>query len=172
MIRSTSQPNVDRNSDLACIEQKVKECITKANRFFGHAFSMPTYNFKQRGKAAGTAHLQRNELRFNAFMYQQRPDEFLNSVVPHEVAHIIVYQIYGLSVRPHGKEWQAVMRKVYNLSPDRTHTFDVPPPKQSFQYQCDCQTHQFTKLRHNKTLRGTEYICKRCHCILKFVSEK
>ncbi|MBR7888432.1 SprT family zinc-dependent metalloprotease [Marinomonas sp. A79] len=172
MTTASSSLSYDQAQDLALIEQKVAECMSKANVFFGHRFKMPSYNLKQRGRAAGTAHLHKNELRFNHFMFRQHPDQFLQSVVPHEVAHIIVFQIYGNSVKPHGKEWQAVMRKVYDQSPDRTHTFDVPPPKQSFQYQCDCQTHQFSKLRHNKALRGTEYICKRCRCVLKFVSKK
>ena len=97
--------------------------------FFGTTFKRSTCNLKQRGKAAGTAHLQKNELRFNYFMYQQNPAEFLNSVVPHEVAHIVVYQIYGNSVKPHGKEWQAVMFRVFGIRPNRTHTFDVPPQK-------------------------------------------
>lgn len=152
------------------VQHQVAVCMAKADGFFRQEFRYPKVNFKQKGRAAGTAHLYKNELRFNFFMYQQDPSLFINTVVPHEVAHIIVHQIYGRHVKPHGKEWQAVMKKVYNLEPNRTHNFDVPPPKQAFTYQCQCQNHIFTQQRHNRVLKGTEYICKLCKSRLHFLS--
>ncbi|GAB3475957.1 SprT family zinc-dependent metalloprotease [Marinomonas epiphytica] len=144
------------------IETKVASCFDQADDFFKGRFRRPTVSLKQRGRAAGTAYLHTNQVRFNLFMFQQSPEKFLAEVVPHEVAHIIVYQIYGSGVSPHGQEWRAVMKKVFDLTPARTHDFDVPPPKQSFTYQCGCQTHLFTKRRHNYALQGRQYICKKC----------
>jgi len=158
---------LSKDDHLEVVTREVLLCFDKADAFFKHQFKRSTCNFKQRGRAAGTAHLQKNEVRFNHFMYQQNEDLFLKTVVPHEVAHIIVFQIYGSAVKPHGKEWQAVMLKVYGLYPDRTHTFDTPPPKQVFLYSCDCQLHEFTKRRHTRVESGSEYICKRCHSILR-----
>ncbi|WP_231908865.1 SprT family zinc-dependent metalloprotease [Marinomonas sp. TW1] len=158
-----------RDSEIVELQNKVERCFELAEVFFNHKFCHSHCNFKQRGRAAGTAHLQKNELRFNHFMYQQNPVEFLKTVVPHEVAHIIVYQIYGTSVRPHGKEWQAVMKKVYQLSPNRTHMFDVPPLKNSYLYACACRQHEFTKRRHSRAQKGVEYICKECHSSLSFL---
>ncbi len=157
---------------LAYVFDRVNQCFTTADTFFGAKFKRSSCNFKQKGKAAGTAHLQKNELRFNLFMYQQDPTAFLSQVVPHEVAHIVVYQIYGNSVKPHGKEWQAVMFKVYGIRPSRTHTFDVPPQKNSYEYRCACQKHDFSKQRHTRAQRGTEYICKKCRSSLQFVTKK
>lgn len=152
------------------IIESVNLCFDKADVFFGNKFKRSDCNFKQRGRAAGTAHLQKNEIRFNHFMYQQDPKIFISTVVPHEVAHIIVFQIYGSTVKPHGKEWQAVMMKVYGIRPDRTHTFNTPPPKEIYLYQCECQQHDFTKQRHTKVLRGAQYICKNCKSSLQFIS--
>jgi SprT protein len=154
---------------LNIIIDKANVCFNQANTFFGHEFIPATCNLKQRGKAAGTAHLQKNELRFNHFMYQQNPEEFVSTVVPHEVAHIIVYQIYGDTVRPHGKEWQAVMQKVYGIRPSRTHSFDVPPQKQPYEYHCSCQKHHFSKRRHTRAQQGVEYVCRGCRSTLQFV---
>tara|TARA_R110001599_G_scaffold65833_3_gene185718 strand:- start:1714 stop:2226 length:513 start_codon:yes stop_codon:yes gene_type:complete len=154
---------------LNIIIDKANVCFNQANTFFGHEFITATCNLKQRGKAAGTAYLQKNELRFNHFMYQQNPEEFVSTVVPHEVAHIIVYQIYGDTVRPHGKEWQAVMQKVYGIRPSRTHSFDVPPQKQSYEYHCSCQKHHFSKRRHTRAQQGVEYVCRGCRSTLQFV---
>ncbi|WP_409419492.1 SprT family zinc-dependent metalloprotease [Marinomonas sp. RS-M-Aa-14] len=167
--QTTSSDEIDA---LQHVSEQAKQCFATADAFFGTTFKRSVCNFKQRGKAAGTAHLQKNELRFNYFMYQQNPTEFLNSVVPHEVAHMVVYQIYGNSVKPHGKEWQAVMFKVFGIRPNRTHTFDVPPQKNSYEYYCACQKHHFSKQRHTRAQKGTEYICKKCHCSLKFLSKK
>ncbi|WP_421852045.1 SprT family zinc-dependent metalloprotease [Marinomonas sp.] len=156
---------------LSIVIQKTNECFDKADVFFGNRFKRSACNLKQRGRAAGTAHLHKNELRFNQFMYQQNPVEFLDTVVPHEVAHIIVFQIYGNTVKPHGKEWQAVMLKVYGIRPSRTHTFDVPPQKQAYEYHCSCQKHQFTKQRHTRVQKGVEYICKKCRTTLQFINK-
>ncbi|TYL47863.1 SprT-like domain-containing protein [Marinomonas sp. IMCC 4694] len=153
---------------LALIYQKMEVCFRCADTFFGHKFALATCNFKLKGKAAGMAYLQKNELRFNRFMYEQTPTVFLNTVIPHEVAHLVVFQIYGLSVKPHGKEWQAVMLKVYGLKPDRTHTFEVPPQKNVFGYRCSCKEHLFSKHRHTKAKKGVEYMCKNCRSSLQF----
>lgn len=153
---------------LNAVVEEVNACFDVADKFFHHGFKRSSCNFKQKGKAAGTAHLQKNEMRFNLFMYEQNPKEFLQTVVPHEVAHIIVYQIYGSHVKPHGKEWQAVMIKVFGIQPNRTHCFDVPPPKKSYEYVCQCSTYPFTQRRHNRVQKGAEYICKNCRSKLQF----
>ena len=172
MSLTSRQTSLNYEEDvLSVIIQKANHCFDKADAFFGNRFKRSICNLKQRGRAAGTAHLQKNELRFNHFMYQQNPVEFLDTVVPHEVAHIIVFQIYGNTVKPHGKEWQAVMLKVYGIRPSRTHTFDVPPQKQVYEYRCSCQQHQFTKQRHTRAQRGVEYICKGCRSTLQFISK-
>lgn len=168
-LELTTQEN--KADALSHIIDKANDCFDKADEFFSNKFKRPTCNLKQRGRAAGTAHLQKNELRFNLFMYQQNPTEFINTVVPHEVSHLIVFQIYGNSVRPHGKEWQAVMRKVYGIPPSRTHTFETPPQKQPYAYRCSCQKHQFSKQRHNRAQKGVEYICKGCKTNLQFIGE-
>ncbi len=151
------------------ISQQVSICFDKADLFFKGRFKRPSMNLKQRGKAAGTAYLEKNELRFNLYMYEQDPAKFLQTVVPHEVAHLIVHQIYSRQASAHGKEWRAVMEKVFDTPAERTHTFKVKPPKVSFHYACDCQTHIFSKQRHNRALKGTQYLCKLCKRNLEFV---
>lgn len=167
---SVSQKNHVAPDVMNSVIESVNLCFDKADAFFNNRFKRASCNFKQRGRAAGTAHLQKNEIRFNYFMYQQDPNRFIDTVIPHEVAHIIVFQIYGSTVKPHGKEWQAVMMKVYGIKPDRTHTFDTPPPKEIYQYHCECQQHDFTKRRHTRAQGGVQYICKNCNSKLFFSS--
>ena len=74
-------------------------------------------------------------------------------MVPHELAHLIVYQVFG-RVKPHGQEWQAVMTQLFNLPADTCHQFDVESVQgKMFAYQCECQTHYLTIRRHNRIQR-------------------
>lgn len=151
------------------VEEKIDQCIHQAERYFQVRLVKPVFNFNQRGRTAGTAYLQKNEMRFNAFMLTQDPDKFIEQVVPHEVAHLVVYQIYGAKPRPHGPEWVAIMEHLFNVEAERTHTFDVPKPKNLYLYQCGCQTHEFTAHRHGRVKRGTQYLCKLCKEPLVFL---
>ncbi|MFD1383967.1 SprT family zinc-dependent metalloprotease [Rhodanobacter aciditrophus] len=156
----------------AKITAKIAHCIQLAERYFKIKLVVPTFNFKQRGRTAGTAYLQTNEMRFNLFMLKQDCEKFIEQVVPHEVAHLVVFQVYGSRPKPHGPEWTAIMEHLFNVEADRTHDFDVPSPKRLFIYQCDCQTHEFTAHRHGRAKRGTQYLCKRCKGHLAFVRAK
>lgn len=150
---------------------KVEECIRQANRFFDIRLPVPECNFRQKGRSAGTAYLQKHEVRFNYFMYQQDPDRFLDTVVPHEVAHLVVYQLFGTDVKPHGVEWQRVMEHVFGVEPERTHKFQTPPPKKSYPYRCQCQRHELSSQRHSRAKKGTQYICKMCRTTLSYLHE-
>ncbi|MBM6549921.1 SprT family zinc-dependent metalloprotease [Marinomonas ostreistagni] len=154
------------------VEQKIQQCLTQAQRYFKVTLKAPSFNFKQRGRSAGTAYLQRNEMRFNAYMLAQDPQKFIDNVVPHEVAHIVVHQIYGAKVRPHGREWTAVMEHLFNVEAARTHDFDVPKARNLYLYRCHCQAHEFTAHRHGRATRGTQYICRACGSALHFVKKK
>lgn len=149
--------------DKKALQVKGEDCFTLAECFFERSFQRPSYLFNQRGKSAATAHLQRNLIKFNAILFKQNKEEFLQQVVAHEVAHLVVYQQYG-KVRPHGKEWQMVMRNVFNCPANTTHSLDISDViGQQFSYQCQCSSHQLSIRRHNKILKGARYICKKCN---------
>ncbi|SBT18681.1 Protein SprT [Marinomonas gallaica] len=166
MSSVVNHKNVER------IENKISDCLNRAERYFKIGLQRPSFNFKQRGRTAGTAYLQRNEMRFNTYMLQQDPDKFIDHVVPHELAHIVVYQVFGSKVRPHGKEWIAVMEHLFDVEASRTHDFDVPKPRNLFLYQCACQVHEFTAHRHGRAVKGTQYVCRYCRKNLNFLKKK
>lgn len=153
-----------------CIEDKALACVDLANRYFNISMSYPVVKLNQRGKAAGTAYLMRNEVRFNYHMYCQNPQLFVDRVVPHEIAHLIVYHLYGNTVRPHGKQWQNVMQDVFGVPAERTHNFTPAPPKNVFTYQCACQTHELSIRRHKRILQGGQYVCKLCKSALVIIN--
>ncbi len=154
------------------VEAKLSQCIQQANQAFKHHFSIPEVSYKLRGKAAGKAYLQLNEIRLNPKLFVDNQRAFIDEVIPHEVAHLIVHQVYG-RVRPHGQEWQALMAQVFNVAPNTTHTFDVSKVSKSFEYRCGCNTYPLTVRRHNKVLRSeTSYRCSQCLQLLTFTGKQ
>lgn len=143
--------------------QKVEYCIRHASSYFGQNFRLPKISFTQRGKIAGCARLQTNELRFNPVLLGDNVEAFLEEVVPHEVCHLLAYTLFG-KVRPHGKEWQSLMLELFKLKGQTYHQMDVTKVKgKSFNYQCKCGPIELSIRRHNKVVRGQQtYICRKC----------
>ncbi|GHB24885.1 hypothetical protein GCM10009038_24970 [Salinicola rhizosphaerae] len=127
--------------------------------------------FDLRGRSAGQAHHGRGGLRFNRTLLRENRQAFMDEIVPHEMAHWLVFHLEGgLRARPHGREWQTVMRSLYGLKPTTTHRFDVsrasPMP---YVYRCQCETrHRFSARRHAQARRGAQYRCRRCRGRLEF----
>lgn len=154
-LQTRIQASLDKHLQLAC-------------QFFKQDFPRPKLSFRQRGKIAGSARLQGNEIRLNPKLLVDNQDAFIRDVVPHELAHLITYQLYG-RVRPHGKQWQHIMAEVFGLTPNTTHQFDVSKVQgQTFTYRCQCNQYSLSKIRHNKVLKGQQYVCKRCSTALRY----
>jgi len=142
---------------------KITSSYQQAEQRLNRTFPRPEIKFNQRGKAAGSARLQTNELRFNSILLQENQQHFIAHTVPHEVAHLLVYQIYGRT-KPHGKEWQQIMNQIFDLAAKTTHQYDVSTVKgKTFTYACHCTEHLLTIRRHNKIIRdNVKYICRSC----------
>ncbi|GLP95576.1 SprT family zinc-dependent metalloprotease [Paraferrimonas sedimenticola] len=152
------------------LEQRVETCFQALETALERSFSRPSIEFSQRGKAAGSAYLTSNRLRFHPVLYKDNQQAFLQEVVPHEVCHLVCHQVYG-KVRPHGPEWRALMAQVFGLNPKATHSFDVSKViGKTFEYQCTCGPVSLTLRRHNKVLSGVRYQCRRCGDVLTQIS--
>lgn len=154
------------------IQRKLVEGIHLAEQHFHRAFTMPIVRYDLRGVKAGVAYLQKNEIKFNRTLLLENAETFIHQVVLHELAHLLVYQVFG-RVKPHGQEWQHLMTHVFQLPAETCHQFDVTNVQgKTFPYRCSCQTHQLTVRRHNRVIKeNVAYLCRKCHQKLVFVDE-
>ena len=148
--------------------KKIDQYLSLAGQAFEQPFAMPLVCFTLEGKTAGYFKLLRDGscmINFNRLLLEQNTVDFLKRTVPHEVAHMVAYQVFGTAIRPHGKEWKSVMA-VFGADDARCHDYDLSNIRtrqyRRFSYQCNCRSHQLTSIRHNRVLSGYRYVCKSC----------
>ncbi|WP_201245780.1 SprT-like domain-containing protein [Halochromatium salexigens] len=124
--------------------------------------------FDLRGKSAGQVRIRpdgRALIRYNLELLKRGGADFIEETIPHEVAHVLAYQCHGPGIRPHGAEWQRIMRML-GAEPTRCHDYDVSGLETRtlhyFDYHCGCMAHRLSSIRHNKVAKGQRYLCKRC----------
>ena len=108
-------------------------------------------------------------LRFHKKALEKYGKKYIDSVVAHEVAHIIQYANGKSS--PHGRTFKQIMR-MFKADDSRTHTFDLRSlstsksvkrnNKQKIAYSCGCFTHMVSPLIHRRMMLGQERRCGRC----------
>jgi len=146
-----------------------QDCVVRASGLFEHDFVAPPVRFDLSGRAAGQYRVLGGDatIRYNPLIFARYFADNLNETVPHEVAHFVVDQLWGLRrVRAHGAEWQSVVRAL-GAEPRATARYDLtglPVRRQRrFDYRCACRTHELTTCRHRRVQRGdARYHCRYC----------
>jgi SprT protein len=159
-LLTTTEQNIQAT---LAVEQQVERCFEQAETALQRRFPRPKIYFTQRGKIAGCARLQSNELRFNPVLLSDNLPTFLAQVVPHEICHLLAFWLYG-KVKPHGREWKTLMSDLFNLPGGAYHAMDVAKVTgQTFTYLCPCGPIELSIRRHNKIIRHQQrYICRNC----------
>ncbi|MBK8162959.1 MAG: SprT-like domain-containing protein [Gammaproteobacteria bacterium] len=152
----------------AAVVEATHAWIARAGAIFGRRFEPIPVLFDLMGRAAGMYRVRRGErvIRYNPYLFAKYPHDSLSVTVPHEVAHYVTDRLYGLRrVRPHGREWRAVMQD-FGVDPSAASEHDlegIPTRAQRrHAYRCACLVHPLTTRRHNLILHGARYRCRRC----------
>ncbi len=118
-----------------------------------------------RGIVGGKASIQKRAVMVNEQLAYENFDDYLINTIGHEVAHIVAYQLCGLRIKPHGKEWRGVMT-VLGLDPVRCHEYDTTRTARrrprNYIYKCNCSIHRITESRHKQNKNGRFMICRIC----------
>jgi SprT protein len=120
-----------------------------------------------------SAQVQRS-IRFNPWLFAKYPEDSWQNTIPHEVAHYIADCLYGVkAIRPHGKEWQQLMRD-FGAEPIVRAAYDLSgiPVRQvrHYLYKCQCRDVPLTSYRHQKIQRGLQrYRCRDCSAELRYL---
>jgi SprT protein len=93
----------------------------------------------------------------------------VNQTVPHEMAHLIAYAVFGTRIKPHGHEWKYVMR-VLGKEPNRCHRLDTTSVRKvrkavtRITFHCEkCRLPiQITQNRYTKMCNGKTYVHRGC----------
>ena len=151
------------------VMRSLRDALQLANQTLNSQYPEPTVSYQQRGATAGTAWLQQWAIRLNPVLLLENQHGFIDEVVPHELAHLLVYARFG-RVAPHGKEWRWMMEQVLRVSACRTHDFNTDSVRgKSYPYRCACQQHDLSVRRHHRVQRGdTTYRCRVCGEVLQF----
>ncbi len=154
------------------ISDCIKKCLTHANEFYDKRLPIPELDFSLMGQKAGELCIQRitwhkrlYKLRLNRVLLEQHQEYFFQQVIPHEIAHLIVDRLYLRRTKPHGLEWQTVMRECFHCEPHAYHTLPTTKARihsRDHLYRCACQVHYFTARRHASAQKGGRYICRTC----------
>lgn len=114
------------------VETKLQECITIAENHWKTTFKFPHVSYTLTGRTAGRATFQEWKIKLNAVLLNENVDQFIERTVPHEMAHLIDYQLNPSVVitKPgsknsfHGPTWKRIMH-VLGADSSRCHSFDT-----------------------------------------------
>jgi SprT protein len=149
------------------VEAIVEKYMAIADRHFGKKFNRPLVTYNLKGTTAGWA-MGGKEIRINYDLLNDPRyyDDMVQQTVPHEVAHIVVHQMFS-QASPHGAHWQLVMA-VFGKPATRCHQYETKPVRKhkKFHYTCMCsgRIHQFGSARHHRAQGGQRsYRCTICN---------
>ena len=150
--------------------------IELGGELYRAVFQTPEVLFNLRGMTAGIAYSEEWRIRLNMTLLRENGRKFLDTTVPHEVAHLVANKLYGREWGvSHGPRWREVMEE-FGCKPKRCHDYKAKAARtrrsyREYLYRCACDTHVLSSVRHNRVRRREQtYVCSRCKAELVYKS--
>jgi len=170
-ITKIIREQIDSWIDIA--NDKYESSLTNSIAF--NKIPYPYLSFKLKGRTAGKASYQKWTIKINLVLLKENWDDMINQTLPHEIAHLVAWHVYGQCIKPHGREWKSIMR-AFGKKPSRCHALDttnsaVRTMARVFTYKCICDiSHDLTIIRHRRQQSGrANYRCSKCKRSLKYI---
>lgn len=163
----------------AAVAAEATRYMEMASSYYNIAIKPIPVLFNLKGKVAGMYRVKQvrfgkpyREIRFNPWIFAKYPEDSWCNTIPHEVAHYIADKLHGFNnIKPHGKEWQQVMRS-FGAEPLVRGSYSLEGiPRRAvkyYDYRCNCRQVQLSSYRHRKIQKGLQiYRCVDCHAPLE-----
>lgn len=155
------------------VTQRVLWALVRAGKAYDKTFEVPTIVYDKQGKVAGTARFSEWKININSILLMENKEDMIEHTVPHEVAHLVAYKLFGTRIQSHGLEWQRVMG-VLGLPADRCHQYDTTNSrvrtKPTVLYHCSCgKEFKLGLVRHRRhqASGNKTFYCKLCRSYLE-----
>lgn len=158
--------------------EKTKYFLNLAESMYNVSIPHCNILFNLKGQAAGMAHFfygdETHKIRYNRALLEQEGEDFIENVIPHEVAHIVAQHVFGMRGKniAHGPDWKRVMRD-FKVDPERCHDYDTSACKiqrKTYAFKCECQTHAVSSVVAKNIANGRNYTCNSCKTrLVKFL---
>lgn len=128
------------------------------------------------GVTAGYATYRTKLIELNTVLFLENTEEFFNRTIPHEVAHLVVNELYPSAKQHHGPEFRLVM-STYSADSKTRHSYNtdsVRKPKKLFVYTCSCTGNlfKFSTRMHNTIVKKQQIRgCRTCKTQVNFTGK-
>ncbi len=155
------------------VDAKIKWCREKVLEKYNHMITAEIRYDLTGTSRTGVCKYKGNIIRLNPFILKEYGDDYINTTVVHEFAHLAVHYILGYKAKPHGREWKWMMRFL-EAPPNRCSDYNIQAVIENtsmkvrrkvarpYLYRCGCREHQLTSNIHNKMVRGQRRSCLKC----------
>lgn len=159
------------------LQQQVVEAVQHSLNLIraslpNEVFPVIEITYERAYSTAGWADYDLFRINFDPILLNANVQYFMQQIVPHEVAHLMAWFVFGTDIDPHGKEWKSVMVSM-GIEPHTYHELDVSISKRittEYKFACECKNgkriHFFKSRMKKKLLLEDNLIC--IDCEMKF----
>jgi len=149
------------------VSERIEAAFQKAESVYGQKFARCKVrcDIMANARKAGSAQVHPERLiRINPRLFRQNPSHILDITCPHEVAHIVAFDLYGSEGWGHGPKWKSVMRSI-GLAPDRCHSLVTPSSLSKPVYECQkCKKQAIVPPKTHFRIKNKLATLRNCRC--------
>lgn len=146
--------------------QSVEDSFCLAERIFDRKFERcrVLVNIRPTSHVAANASVNPRIIRINPSIYHCHPQKMINVICPHEVAHIVAFDLFGRKAWNHGIWWKAVMRKM-GQPPVVRHDLVCLSNYLKTVYECSgCKTQKIINNVDHRKIQNRAAFIPACRC--------